>query len=61
MTKLIDFAFAFVFGLLGAGSFIMAIAHHRGDFMLYAIACSIIAWLMYREYKNEHNSELNNA
>ena len=61
MTKLIDFAFAFVFGILCASSFIMAIAHQRGDFMFYAIACGIIAWLMYREYKNEHKSELNNA
>ena len=61
MTKFIDFLFACVFGFLGASSFIMAIAHQRGDFMFYAIACSIIAWLMYREYKNEHKSELNNA
>lgn len=61
MTKLIDFAFAFVFGLLGVSSFIMAIIHQRGYFMFYAIACSIIAWMMYREYKNEHKSELNNA
>ena len=61
MTKLIDFVFAFVFGLLGSSSFIMAIALQRGDFMFYTIACSIIAWLMYREYKNEHKSELNNA
>ena len=61
MTTLIDFAFAFVFCLLGVSSFIMAIAHQRGDFMFYAIGCSIIAWLMYREYENEHKTELNNA
>ena len=61
MTKLIDFLFAFVFGFLGSSSFIMSIAHRRGDFMFYAIASCIIAWLMYREYKNDHKSELNNA
>lgn len=61
MTKFIDFLFAFVFGFLGASSFIMSIAHQRGEFMFYAIASCIIAWLMYREYKNSQKAETNNA
>ena len=61
MTKLVDFSFAFIFGLLGFSSLIMSIVYKRGDFMFYAIACSIMAWLMYREYNNSQKAETNNA
>ena len=61
MTKLIDFSFAFIFWLIGFSSLVMSIVHQRGDFMFYAIACSIMAWLMFKEYQKSQKAETNNA
>ena len=52
MTKLIDLCFSLLFLLLAIGCTIMAFVQMSGVFMFYAIASYILAWMMYREFRN---------